>query len=49
LRITRERLESLYGQDQKLDLLSLPEGGTMAHVRIPFRVQADGNGHPTPK
>jgi two-component system LytT family sensor kinase len=49
LRITRERLESLYGQDQKLDLLNLPDGGTMAHVRIPFRLQAGGNGHPTAK
>jgi two-component system, LytTR family, sensor kinase len=49
LRITRERLESLYGPDQRLDLLSLPEGGTMAHVRIPFQVGASGNGHPMPK
>jgi two-component system LytT family sensor kinase len=46
LRITRERLESLYGQDQRLDLLSLPGGGTMVHVRIPFLVQVSGNGNP---
>ncbi len=44
LRITRERLESLYGQDQRLELLSLPGGGTMVHVRIPFLVQVNGNG-----
>jgi two-component system, LytTR family, sensor kinase len=40
LSITRERLESLYGRDQSLELLSLPEGGTTAQVRIPFRVRA---------
>jgi hypothetical protein len=39
LRITRERLESLYGQDQSMELLRLPGGGTMTRVRIPFRVQ----------
>lgn len=44
LRITRERLESLYGRDQRLELLSLPGGGTMVRVRIPFLVQVSGNG-----
>ena len=44
LRNTRERLESLYGQDQRLDLLSLPGGGTTVHVRIPFLVRVSGNG-----
>jgi two-component system LytT family sensor kinase len=44
LRITRERLESLYGRDQSLELLSLPEGGTVAQVCIPFRVRAIDNG-----
>jgi len=39
LRITRERLQSLYGHDQSLELLSLPEGGTRAQVCIPFRVR----------
>jgi len=39
LRITRERLESLYGQDQSMELLSLPKGGTVTRVCIPFRVQ----------
>ena len=38
LKITRERLESLYGADHSLELLSLPGGGTMARVCIPFRL-----------
>jgi two-component system, LytTR family, sensor kinase len=44
LRITRERLRSLYGHDQSLELFSLPEGGTRAQVSIPFlaRGRADG-------
>lgn len=43
LRITRQRLESLYGQDQSVELLSLLGGGTATRVRIPFRGQpADG-------
>jgi two-component system, LytTR family, sensor kinase len=48
LRITRERLESLYGQDQRLDLLSLPAGGTTVQVRIPFLVQVSSDGDPLP-
>lgn len=43
LRITRERLESLYGSDQSLELLSLPGGGTTAQVWIPFRARAKDN------
>jgi len=39
LRITRERLESLYGQDQSMELLSPPEGGSTVRVSIPFRSQ----------
>ena len=42
LRITRERLESLYGQDQSMEMLSLPAGGTVTRVCIPFRVQLGG-------
>ncbi len=44
LRITRERLRSLYGHEQSLELLGLPEGGTRAQVSIPFlaRGRADG-------
>jgi signal transduction histidine kinase len=36
LRIIRERLESLYSQDQSLELRPLPGGGAMARVCIPF-------------
>jgi hypothetical protein len=43
LRITRERLESLYGHDQSLEVLSLPEGGTTAQVCIPFLVRGRNN------
>lgn len=39
LRITRERLESLYGQDHSVELLSIPGGGAVARVCIPFRLQ----------
>ena len=44
LRITRERIRSLYGHEQSLELLGLPEGGTRAQVSIPFlaRGRADG-------
>ena len=37
LRITRERLETIYGHDQSLELLSLPEGGFTAQISIPLR------------
>ena len=37
LRITRERLETIYGQHQSVELLILPEGGAVARVSIPFR------------
>ncbi len=43
LRITRGRLESLYGPDHTLELLSLPGGGTTAHICIPFRVRTNDN------
>jgi hypothetical protein len=43
LRITRERLETIYGQDQSVELLSLPDGGVAARVCIPLRMAvADG-------
>jgi two-component system LytT family sensor kinase len=53
LKITRERLKSLYGRDHSLELLSLPDAGTMARVCIPFRVWTGNNGtsdngHETP-
>jgi two-component system, LytTR family, sensor kinase len=37
LRITRERLETIYGQDQSVELLTPAEGGTIARVSIPLR------------
>jgi two-component system LytT family sensor kinase len=46
LRITRERLESLYGEEQSLQLLNLPGGGTLAQVCIPFSCISFGGAHP---
>jgi signal transduction histidine kinase len=43
LRITRERLESLYGQEQSVELLS-PPGGAITRVCIPFRLLDGGSG-----
>jgi len=37
LRITRERLETIYGQSHGVELLTLQEGGAVARVSIPFR------------
>ncbi|HEY6339085.1 MAG TPA: DUF1272 domain-containing protein [Candidatus Sulfotelmatobacter sp.] len=37
LRVTRERLETIYGQDQSIEVLGLPEGGVAARVCIPLR------------
>jgi two-component system LytT family sensor kinase len=48
LRITRERLESIYGQDQSMELMSLPGGGTVMRVSIPFRVQPGGSASDEP-
>jgi two-component system LytT family sensor kinase len=47
LRITRERLASLYGHDQSLELLGLPEGGARAQVCIPFLARGRGGGQDT--
>jgi len=41
LRATRERLQTLYGNDQSLDVRNLPEGGVEASVRIPFHLMRD--------
>jgi hypothetical protein len=42
LKITRERLESLYGEEQSVELLGFP-GSTVMRVYIPFHGQpADG-------
>jgi two-component system, LytTR family, sensor kinase len=45
LRVTRERLESLYGKDQSLEVLSPPEGGVTIGVRVPFRVPSGYGKH----
>jgi LytS/YehU family sensor histidine kinase len=37
---TRERLQTLYGNDQNIEVRSLPEGGAEACVRIPFRIDS---------
>jgi sensor histidine kinase YesM len=47
LRITRERLESLYGQDQSVELLDLLGRGTVTRVCIPFRMQSSDGEHDT--
>ncbi len=41
LRNTRERLETLYGPDQELDLEHPDGGGLAAHIVLPFRTSAD--------
>jgi two-component sensor histidine kinase len=41
LRITRERLESLYGQNQSLEVVSPPDGGVTIRVCIPLTVQPE--------
>ena len=37
LRITRERLETIYGQNQSMELMTLPEGGVLARINIPLQ------------
>ncbi len=39
LRASRERLATLYGDNQSLSIRTLPEGGAEVFVRIPFRVE----------
>jgi signal transduction histidine kinase len=43
LRITRERLESLYGQNQSLEVVSPPDGGLAICVCIPLTIQPEVN------
>ena len=38
LRNTRARLEQLYGGDQSLELAQIPAGGTLATLRIPYKL-----------
>ena len=37
---TRERLMTLYGKDQSMDIRTAREGGVEVYVKIPFRTQA---------
>jgi signal transduction histidine kinase len=39
LRTTRERLRTLYGADQSLDIRNVPGGGLEIKIRIPFHVE----------
>lgn len=41
LRNTRERLESLYGDEQSLDLAAAEGGGVVAHLSLPYHTAAD--------
>ncbi|MGA8312541.1 MAG: histidine kinase [Terriglobales bacterium] len=40
LRTTRERLRTLYGKEQSLEIRSVPEGGVEVCVQIPFCITA---------
>jgi two-component system LytT family sensor kinase len=46
LTTTRARLEGLYGDRQEFTLENLPEGGCVAHIRIPFQLTADDRAEP---
>jgi hypothetical protein len=48
LRTTRERLETLYGHDQSMELQRPTEGGAAVCVRLPFRVESAEGGEPVP-
>jgi LytS/YehU family sensor histidine kinase len=39
LRATRDRLKTLYGNEQSLDIREVPEGGVEVRVWIPFRTE----------
>ena len=39
LSVTRERLESLYGQEQSMELISPAEGGAVIRISIPLRME----------
>jgi two-component system LytT family sensor kinase len=43
LSTTRDRLRTLYGDEQKLEFLPVAEGGVEVRVRIPFRMASTGN------
>jgi len=37
LSATRERLRTLYGEDQSIEIKNAPEGGVEVHLKLPFR------------
>jgi two-component system, LytTR family, sensor kinase len=39
LRTTRERLKTLYGNDQSFEIHDVPSGGAEIEVKIPFRIE----------
>jgi sensor histidine kinase YesM len=39
LRATRERLQTLYANEQSMEIRSAPESGVEVEVRIPFRTE----------
>lgn len=41
LRNTRERLDALYGSEQRFTLASAEEGGAVAHLVVPYHTRAD--------
>jgi two-component system, LytTR family, sensor kinase len=43
---TRERLRTLYGDAQRLQLVASPDGGTRVVVELPFRAHAPGSSAP---
>lgn len=48
LRVTRDRLETLYGANQSIVMASPPEGGMFLLVTIPFRPSPDLTEEPSP-
>ena len=40
LRATRERLRTLYGEDQSVEIANAPDQGVQVNIRIPFRADA---------
>jgi two-component system, LytTR family, sensor kinase len=41
LRLTRQRLSELYGDQQKLELVSAADGGTIARISLPYHTSTD--------
>jgi LytS/YehU family sensor histidine kinase len=45
LKGTRERLRTLYGDDQRLDINFLPDGAVEVTISLPFRREARRTSH----